>query len=128
MSSIIIIFILVASIIAIISTSIGRFTNKTIDKVMKQMPYLEEQETTHKPHYSPDTLQANKVASDKDIIEVAVANGGRVTPTVLCARLDISIDEATSKLENLHTKGVFTLENTEAGHLVYVLIDFDLMR
>ncbi|OJJ15838.1 hypothetical protein BKI52_36580 [marine bacterium AO1-C] len=65
--------------------------------------------------------------SDKDVIDVAIANQGKVTATILVARLDISIDEATQKLEELHNKGIFTLENTTSGHLVYKLVDMDLM-
>jgi len=67
-------------------------------------------------------------ASDKDVIDVALANQGKVTATILCARLDVSVDEATQKLESLHNKGVFTLENTTSGHLIYKLIDMDLMK
>ena len=67
-------------------------------------------------------------ASDKDVIDVAMANQGKVTATILCARLDISIDDATQKLDSLHNKGIFTLENTTSGHLVYELVDMDLMK
>lgn len=69
----------------------------------------------------------SRKVSDKDIIDVAVANQGKVTATILVTRLDTSIDEATQKLEELHNKGVLTLENTASGHLVYKLVDMDLM-
>lgn len=121
---IVVIFIVVAVITAVVSTTVSRFTNKTLDNVMKQIPKLEEQ-ATQKVVYRQEP---EKGASDKDIIDVAVANNGKVTATILCARLDISIDEATTKLEHLHNKGIFTLDNTESGHLVYMLVDLDLMR
>ena len=120
---ILVIFIVVAVITAVVSTSVNRFTNKTLNSVMKQMPDLEERE--NKTFYRKE---AAKTASDKDIIDVAVANNGKVTATVLCARLDISVDEATTKLESLHNKGIFTLDNAASGHLVYMLVDLDLMR
>lgn len=69
----------------------------------------------------------SRKVSDKDVIDVATANQGKVTATILVTRLDTSIDEATQKLEDLHNKGIFTLENTASGHLVYKLVDMDLM-
>lgn len=129
MATIIIIFVLVTGIAAIMSMSISKFTNRTINNVMNQLPDLEGQDKPKRFYYAADFASSGQQkASDKDIIDVAVANNGKVTPTVLCARLDISVDEATAKLENLHNKGIFTLENTKSGHLVYVLVDLDLMR
>lgn len=131
MSSIIIIFIVVAIITIAISMSISRFTNKTINNVMNQLPKLEGQDHPKRFYYAADFANADETkntASDKDIIEVAVANNGKVTATILCAKLDISVADATAKLENLHTQGIFNLETTESGHLVYTLVDLDLMK
>ncbi|EAY29553.1 hypothetical protein M23134_00437 [Microscilla marina ATCC 23134] len=80
----------------------------------------------HKPLYEPS--KSTPQVSDKAVIEVAVANNGKVTSTVLCAKLDISVADATAKLESLHNQGIFTLDNTDSGHLVYVLVDLDLMK
>lgn len=129
MSMILLIFIVALIVVGVIATSIGRFTNKTSDKVMDKMPRIEHPPPVNAPINAPlFQTQATRKASDKDIIDVAVASQGRATPTTLCAKLDISIDEASTKLEELHTKGIFELENTESGHLVYKLVDLDLLR
>lgn len=129
MSMIFFIFIIVLIVTSVVATTIGRFTNKTIDKVMDKTPRIEDNPPVNAPVNAPlFQTQAVRKASDKDIIDVAVASQGKVTPTTLCAKLDISIDEATARLEELHNKGIFELENTESGHLVYKLVDLDLLR
>jgi len=106
-------------------------TGLTFLYLFKKAKKTKEQITVdYQQHFSDDfmTQTQTKKASDKDVIEVAVANQGKVTATILVMRLGISIDEANQKLESLHNKGIFTLENMASGHLVYELVDMDLMR
>lgn len=63
--------------------------------------------------------------SDAEVIQLALKAKGRITPGVLCVKAEISIDEAKKKLQELQHKGVFDIDATESGGLVYVLNELD---
>ncbi|WP_299455792.1 hypothetical protein [uncultured Microscilla sp.] len=126
----IILLAIAASVVVLIPVVVmfRKFTRNNNQKTMGGMvnEFRQVVDTAHKPLYDPPHNVVE--VSDKAVIEVAVANNGKVTSTVLCAKLDISVADATAKLESLHNQGIFTLDNTESGHLVYVLVDLDLMK
>lgn len=66
-----------------------------------------------------------KTLTDASVIHTALKAKGRITPGVLCLKADISIDEAKKKLQELQHKGVFDIEATANGALVYVLNDLE---
>jgi hypothetical protein len=65
--------------------------------------------------------------TDSEVIKLAVETKGKLTATLLCLKAGISIDEAQATLERLQLKGVFDLQVTENGSMLYVLNDIDLL-
>ena len=61
--------------------------------------------------------------SDALTITTAVRLKGKITPALLCVKANVSIEEAKKKLEELQRKGVFDIQATEDGTLIYVLHD-----
>lgn len=70
----------------------------------------------------------SRTISDADVISAVVQAKGKITPTALCLKLDISVDEAKRRLEDLRKKEIFEIDVTEAGSLTYSLIDKDLLN
>ncbi len=70
----------------------------------------------------------SRTISDADVILAVVQSKGKITPTALCLKLDISVDEAKRRLEDLRKKEIFEIDVTEAGSLTYSLIDKDLLN
>jgi predicted transcriptional regulator len=75
---------------------------------------------------NPKPFKINKI-TDAEVIALAAQNKGLMTVSTLCVKLNISIDEAKQKLEELRQKEVFITEVGENGGLIYRLIDGDLM-
>ena len=69
--------------------------------------------------------QKKKGISDAEVIQTALRTKGRITAGVLCVKADISIDEAKKRLQELQHKGVFDIEATASGALVYVLNELE---
>jgi predicted transcriptional regulator len=67
-------------------------------------------------------------ASDAEVISAAVQSKGKITPTALCLKLNISVDEAKRRLEDLRKKEIFEIDVTENGAITYSLIDKDLLN
>lgn len=65
--------------------------------------------------------------TDSEVITIAVESQGRISPTSLCVKANISIDEAKTLLERLQMKGVFDVEIKDNGSILYILNDFDLL-
>jgi predicted HTH transcriptional regulator len=66
--------------------------------------------------------------SDSEVIGLAVQMKGKVTVSTLCFKLNISVDEAKKKLEELYKKEIFEVNVSENGTLVYILVDRDLYQ
>ncbi len=79
------------------------------------------QEIDYHFSYAPSKL------SDGEIISIAVDSDGKISPTSLCVKAGISIDESQALLERLHAKGVFDIEIKDNGSIVYLLNDLDLL-
>lgn len=92
----------------------------TVTYLLKNRDLL-SQPTTYSPvrrqNFSDDRL------SDAIAITTAVRLKGKITPALLCVKADVSIETAKRKLEELQRKGVFDIEATEDGTLVYILHD-----
>lgn len=71
------------------------------------------------------TSKTEKELTDAEVIAAAVKAKGRLIPGILCINAQISIDQAKDKLQELQHKGVFDIEVTEAGGLIYLLNDFE---
>ncbi|EAY30627.1 hypothetical protein [Microscilla marina] len=63
--------------------------------------------------------------TDAEVLSAAIEHSGSLTPTRLCVATGSSIDVAQKKLEELHLKGVFELEVTNSGVILYVLNETD---
>jgi predicted ArsR family transcriptional regulator len=77
------------------------------------------------------SIGANKVLSkvtDSELINLALQNKGVLSASLVCVKLNVSIDEAKQKLEELRQKDIFVSEVNENGALVYRLIDSDLIN
>ncbi len=83
-----------------------------------------------KGHEKPTGFTRNykKRLNDSEVIKLAAATGGKLTAAVLCMETDISIDQAKTMLDALQEKGVFEVQVTENGSIVYELIDMDLLK
>lgn len=83
-----------------------------------------------KDHPQPNayTSTSNKNINDSDVIKLAANAGGKLTAAYLCMKSGVSIDRAKDLLEDLQTKGVFDIQVTDNGAIVYELIDLDLLK
>ncbi|MEM6806979.1 MAG: hypothetical protein AAF696_36600 [Bacteroidota bacterium] len=72
--------------------------------------------------------EEQKLLTDAEVISAAVESKGRLIPGVLCINADISIDQAKEKLQELQHKGVFDIEVTPEGAMVYLLNDYAVYR
>lgn len=72
-------------------------------------------------------LQSKSIGSSKlkdaEVLKATVDAGGKINPAALCMALDCSIDAARKKLDELQLKGVYDLEVTDKGSILYVLND-----
>lgn len=76
---------------------------------------------------SKTQLKAKDPLSDADVIRHAVEANGDITATRLCLKASVTIEEATKKLDQLHTKGVFDIQTSEEGGFFYTLNDKSLL-
>jgi predicted transcriptional regulator len=71
----------------------------------------------------PNTPLALNQSKDAQIISLALENQGIVSASMVCVKLNISIDEAQRKLEDLRQKQIFISEVGQNGGLMYRLLD-----
>lgn len=65
---------------------------------------------------------------DADVIQLAIDHEGKLTPTLLCLKKKISIDEAKQKLEELYEQGAFVMDVDEENYVMeYRLRDRSLL-
>ncbi|CAA6804022.1 MAG: Unknown protein [uncultured Aureispira sp.] len=65
---------------------------------------------------------------DADVLKVAIEQKGRLTPTLLCLKLRISIEEGQIKLDDLYEQGAFMMDVNQRGAVVeYHLRDRSLL-
>jgi len=55
---------------------------------------------------------------DADVLQLAIEYDGRLTPTLVCIKLKVSMDDAKLKLEHLHEQGVFEIAIDEQNALL----------
>ena len=65
---------------------------------------------------------------DADIIQLAIENDGKLTPTLLCLKKKIPINEAKIILEDLYEEGAFIMDLDETNYIMeYRLRDNSLL-
>ncbi|WP_052599076.1 hypothetical protein [Aureispira sp. CCB-QB1] len=65
---------------------------------------------------------------DAAMLKLAIEHDGRLTPTLVCVKLQVSMDEAKLKLENLHEQGVFEVAIDEQNAMIeYQIRDRSLL-
>jgi len=74
------------------------------------------------------TNNYHKNINDSEVIKLAASAGGKLTAAYLCMKSGISVDKAKELLEELQSKGVFDIQVTDNGAIVYELIDMDLLK
>lgn len=91
-------------------------------------PILREQ-PRKKDRIKIELLEQEKIKiPDAEVLQLAIDHDGRLTPTLLCIKLKISMDEAKRKLENLHEQGVFKMAIDEKNALLeYQIRDRSLL-
>ncbi len=66
---------------------------------------------------------------DADVIQLAIEHDGRLTPTLLCLKRKISIEEAKQRLEELYEQGTFVMDVDETNFVMqYQLRDKSLLE
>lgn len=68
------------------------------------------------------------MSSDGDIIALAVKSKGRLSAAALCMKSGMSIDDAERRLKFLQEKGVFDIEVSDNGTILYSLNDLNLLE
>ena len=66
--------------------------------------------------------------SDSQIISIAIAQGGKITATALALKMEIPVDIAKKKLDELQKNDIFEMNVTENGTIVYHLMDTSLLN
>ncbi len=66
-----------------------------------------------------EAKQNNEKSLDKIIITLAIGQGGKITPAEVALKSDCSIEEAKNELDLLYGKGLFDLQLSEEGVIVY---------
>lgn len=89
--------------------------------ILKHPELYQDVEPAHAS--APVVSQNPPSLTDAQVIAAAVKAGGKITPGMLCMAADISITAAKEKLQNLQHNGVFGIDATEEGGLVYILQD-----
>ncbi|TAE74868.1 MAG: hypothetical protein EAZ85_03815 [Bacteroidetes bacterium] len=76
--------------------------------------------------FSPNTQksieQSPTISRDAQIISLAIENNNIISASLICVKLNLNIDEAQKKLEELRQKQVFISEIGENGGLLYRLL------
>lgn len=102
--------------------------------VMKGLPnkhFLPKRQTTavtKAANFEPHQQRNKGEVSDSEVIGLAVQMKGKLSASTLCLKLNISVDEAKKKLEELYKKEIFEVNVSENGTLVYILADKDLYQ
>ncbi|MCP4439420.1 MAG: hypothetical protein GY810_10810 [Aureispira sp.] len=66
---------------------------------------------------------------DADVLDIAIQNKGRITPSVLCVAKRIPLEEAKIKLDKLYEQGAFHIDVDEKeGTIAYLLRDSKLYK
>ncbi|UZR95357.1 hypothetical protein [Chondrinema litorale] len=70
----------------------------------------------------------SKEINDSQVIKLAAKSNGRLTTASLSMKSGISVDKSQEILNNLQDKGIFDIQVTNNGAIVYQLIDTDLIE
>ena len=108
----------------------GKGTIYAINSPLKQpKPRLSVDAILEQPSKLVMTQLVEKIRiPDADVLELAVKNKGKLTPTRLCLDMKISLEAAAEKLDDLHEKGIFTVDvHEENAVMEYHLLDKDLL-
>lgn len=88
---------------------------------------LEELRNRMIPNQLPNIEERIKIP-DADVIRLAIEHDGRLTPTLLCLKSKVSIEEAKYKLEQLYEQGTFVMDVDESNYVMqYQLRDKSLL-
>ncbi|MGH1337802.1 MAG: hypothetical protein ACRBFS_16900 [Aureispira sp.] len=102
-------------------------TKKTATTPNKLKEELESLRGRTTPTHLPD-LEGRIKIPDADVIQLAIEHDGRLTPTLLCLKSKISIEEAKYKLEQLYEQGTFVMDVDEVNYVMeYQLRDQSLL-
>ncbi|MCC5943825.1 MAG: hypothetical protein JJT94_02750 [Bernardetiaceae bacterium] len=69
-----------------------------------------------------------KPITDRQILQAAVEAKGSLTATGLCLKIDMSIEEAQERLEQMHKNGTFDIQVDDLGNIRYELRDKNLLH
>lgn len=72
--------------------------------------------------------QKNNDINDSEVIKLAAKSNGKLTTAALSMKAGISVDKAQELLNKLQDKGVFEINVTDNGAIIYQLIDTDLIE
>jgi predicted transcriptional regulator len=102
------------------------------DPLMKGIPKLEVSKMAFKTKLPKNNKllqeQVKLKIPDADVLRLAIEHKGRLTPTLLCLKLKISIVEAQVKLDALYEQGAFIMDVNQNDALVeYHLRDKNLL-
>ncbi len=98
-----------------IFANVGKFFNAKGSLMQRIEALLGNNTMLNTPQLTPN--------KDAQIISLAIENQGTVTASAVCVKLNITIDEAQRKLEELRQKQIFMTEVGQNGGLIYRLLD-----
>jgi hypothetical protein len=94
------------------------------NNLKKELEKLRSRSIPSQPR-SPERIKI----PDADVIQYAIENNGRLTPTLLCLKGKISIEEAKYKLEELYEQGAFVMDLDDSNYVMeYQLRDQSLLH
>lgn len=104
-----------------------RYAKKIAEKRNLLQQELEQLRDKKLPARLPVLDERIKIP-DADVIQLAIEHDGRLTPTLLCLKSKISIEEAKCKLEQLYEQGAFVMDVDETNYVMeYQLRDKSLL-
>ncbi len=103
------------------------------DPLIKGTPKFESSSPPIKIKLPKESKQEREIVKlkipDADILRLAIEHKGRLTVTLVCLKLNISIEEAQIKLDDLYEQGAFIIDVNQQDALVeYYLRDKNLLE
>jgi ribosomal protein S25 len=96
--------------------------------ILQNKPKTRHSEVSNTPKIPLQNLTPRIKIPDATMIDLAIKHKGNLTPALVCVKLNISLQEAKQKLEELQNQGVFLLDINPENHLIeYQLRDKNLL-
>ena len=99
-----------------------------LNKQIESKHSLADTETLPPIHYAEAAGMPSLPLQDGEVIRLAVECKGKLTASLLCMKANIQYDDAKVMLERLQRKGVFDVDVSDNGSLLYLLRDWEILQ